>query len=339
MALPVFHHDAARSHAPPGRAPHVERPQRYDAVVEALRSSDLDLNWEAAREATLDELLGVHAAEHIERVGAACERGAWFDTDTYTVPASEEAARRAAGGALAVGESVAAGRSALSVMRPPGHHATRGRAMGFCLYNNVAVAAHAQTREGRRVAVLDIDVHHGNGTHDIFHARDDVLVVNLHQHPLYPGTGALENTGSGKGAGFTVNLPLPAGTGDAGYLEVFEATVPAILERFDPEVVLVSAGLDTHHLDPLGGFHLTSPAVHRLVASLVAERPVGVVLEGGYDLGALANGVIAIAAALSRVPCPVEERAPDGVRPWSKLGSEVARAHRGTWGIGVGPGP
>ena len=323
MRLHVVTTGPQPAHAAPG---HVERPERVAAAEEALRASGLPLAWRDAEPVDEALLREVHEDAHLRGVRAACARGAMLDPDTYATPASWDAALRACGGAVQAARLALAGEPAFALGRPPGHHATRGRAMGFCLLSNVAVAAHALAREGKRVAVVDVDVHHGNGTQDVLWERDDALFVSLHGWPLYPGTGAVEEHGEGAGRDATLNLPLPAGTGHEGWLEVFEkAAVPAVAS-FAPDIILVSAGYDAHFRDPLGNLLLAGATFHACVAALRRVQPrMACVLEGGYDLQGVAAGVHATAAALLGEPAPPDEGAPPGRRAWDALAPRVAR--------------
>ena len=237
---------------------------------------------------------------------AAEAGGGMLDADTILSTGSYRAALHAAGGACAMVDELLAGDAPFGfcAMRPPGHHAERATAMGFCLFNNVAIAAqHAIERGAERVLVLDWDVHHGNGTNDIFHSRSDVLFASIHQSPLYPGTGALHDTGSGAGEGFSLNLPVPPGSGGDTFLSLVQHVVAPAARAFGPRLILVSAGYDAHREDPLancelddGSYAALAAAVRELGGELSA--PVGVVLEGGYALGALARSVAATIEAL-----------------------------------------
>jgi acetoin utilization deacetylase AcuC-like enzyme len=256
----------------------------------------------AAREA----LERVHSPAYVELIERFCAGGGGaLDPDTIVTEASWEAALRAAGGAVAAVEAVVGdpGVAAFSCGRPPGHHAEPSRAMGFCVFNSAAVAAaHARRALGcERVAVLDWDAHHGNGTQAIFYDDPSVLYVSLHQYPFYPGTGAAAEAGAGDGAGTTVNLPLAAGTSEAAYLAAFHEQALTAVVAFQPDLVIVSAGFDAAADDPLCSLRLTAPAFAEMAAAL--REPCGgpaFVLEGGYSLSALEAGVTSVLAAVSR---------------------------------------
>lgn len=258
--------------------------------------------------ATESQLLAVHPSDHVNAVREHSERGRPFDLDTPVSPGSWDAALHAAGGPCSLVEELLSGRAptGFCALRPPGHHAESRRAMGFCLFANVSVAArHALDSLGaERVLVLDWDVHHGNGTNAIFRASSDVLFVSIHQWPFYPGTGALSDAGAGAGEGFSINLPVPAESGESVWLGLLEHVVAPAARDFHPDLVLVSAGFDAHRDDPLADCMLTTESfghMARLVRSLADELgvPVGAVLEGGYDVNALAQSVAATMEGLA----------------------------------------
>jgi acetoin utilization deacetylase AcuC-like enzyme len=290
----------------PGRG-HPERPDRLRVLLDHLDGAP-GLKHLGARAASEDELALVHPPAHVERVAATAGRPrVVFDPDTATSAASWDAARLAAGSLLVACEAVLAGEvdSGFALVRPPGHHAERERAMGFCLFNNVATAAAWLRRRGvGRIAIIDWDLHHGNGTQHLFERDPDVLYVSTHQYPFYPGTGAAEEVGLGAGTGRTVNLPFPAGFGDAEYILAFDELIAPIVRQFAPEFVLVSAGFDSDHRDPLGGMHVTPAGFAALARTCVrlaeesAQGRIAAVLEGGYDLNAIVEGVDATLAAM-----------------------------------------
>lgn len=285
------------------RAPHgyPERPERLSGVVNRLRAGDWDLAPELARaslagEAARAAVDSVHDSGYVKRLEAAALRGDGLidSADNPLSPGTLTATWGAVDTVIAAADWVMAAehRAAFAAVRPPGHHAEKATAMGFCYFNNVAVAAeHLMARHDlERIAILDFDVHHGNGTQHLFEDRGDVLFVSLHQHPFYPGTGAASETGRGAGVGATVNIPLPAGSGDDVYLRVFDQQVVPALERFAPQMLLISAGFDAWSEDPLGGMRVTAGGYQqwgeRLVAaaeSICSGRCLSV-LEGGYDL-------------------------------------------------------
>ena len=275
---------------------HPERPARAEVMARVAERWTAGGGPTAAPVPVSDEALArVHDGRYLEDIAATAGRRVRLDPDTYTSPDSEAVARLAAGAAVAaVDHALDHGAPGLAFVRPPGHHAERARAMGFCLYNNAAVAAaHALARGLERVAVVDYDVHHGNGIQWIFYDDPRVLYVSTHQYPFYPGTGAADDVGRGDGAGTTVNVPLAAGAGDADLDRVFREVVMPILGSYAPDVVVLSAGFDAHAADPLGGMRLSTEGyatLTRRLRAFTAERCAGrlaVVTEGGYDLQAL----------------------------------------------------
>jgi acetoin utilization deacetylase AcuC-like enzyme len=242
-----------------------------------------------------EELARIHTGPYLDTIAATAGRAVALDPDTFTSPESHEIALLAAGAALGAARHARdTAEPAIAMVRPPGHHAEPDKAMGFCLYNSIAVAAAALRAEGlSRIAIVDIDVHHGNGTQSAFYEDATVLFVSSHQYPYYPGTGAAHETGAGAGTGFTLNIPLAAGAQDADYLRAYETLVIPALERFKPDLLLVSAGYDAHERDPLGGMRVTTDGLTALITLLddaarrLCSRRLALVTEGGYHLDAL----------------------------------------------------
>ena len=282
------------------------------------------------RPATNEELGRVHVVEHIALVQRVAQAGGGnLDSDTYVSPRSFDAALVAAGGLVRAVEAVLAGEveNGFALVRPPGHHATPTRSMGFCLFNNVAVAARAALASGRaeRILIVDFDVHHGNGTQDVFASDPAVFYISTHQYPYYPGTGHWSERGSGAGEGSVLDVPLPPGVGDAGYARVFAELVEPLAERFQPDLILVSAGYDAHWNDPLAQMNLSLSGYAWLGRDLVSmaeqlcEGRIVFALEGGYQLDVLACGVLNAFYAMLRVdtiadpfgPSPYPERPVD----------------------------
>jgi acetoin utilization deacetylase AcuC-like enzyme len=292
-------------------AGHPERPERLHAARAAIAHAELDLRRVdlATRSATNDELARVHAQQYLHQLDQLAGRSGYLDEDTFYSEASVAAARAAAGAALVITDALLDRRAdfGLALVRPPGHHARPSGAMGFCLLNNVAVAAaHARARGAERVAIVDFDVHHGNGTQEIFYADPSVLYLSLHQSPLYPGTGATSERGSAEGVGYTVNVPLSAGAGDNVYAAAVERIVAPVLEAYRPELVLFSAGFDAHSRDPLAQMQMSDDGfralVRRALAVLAPGVGVGLMLEGGYDLLGLGQSLGAVLEGLGDGP-------------------------------------
>ncbi len=290
---------------PPG---HPERPDRLRSLVSALRSNP---DWESylhvsPAPASEEDILQVHSHEHLELVRETCATGGGLvdDGDTHVVRQSFDAAILAAGAVISGIDSVLRGQvsSAFCAVRPPGHHATPDRPMGFCLFNNVAIGLRYAQKNYKvnKVAVVDWDVHHGNGTQDIFSEDPSVLFISLHQYPFWPGTGARSERGKGPGEGFTLNIPLPGGTGEERYLKAFQEEVLPAIADFSPELLMISAGFDAHRDDPLGGMKLTADSYAKFTRLIKTGIPIVSVLEGGYNLKALAGSVQAHLQELSK---------------------------------------
>ena len=297
------------------RGYHPERAERLGAARRALfraETAGIPAHRIAPCDATMEQLYEAHDRAYVDTLAGLSGREARIDADTYVSARSVEAARRAAGSAAALVESLVDGEHGATVgvalVRPPGHHATRETGMGFCLFNNAAVAAYAALQRGvKRVAIVDWDVHHGNGTQDIFWEEGRVLYLSVHQFPFYPGTGAAEEVGEGEGKGATVNIPLSAGANDAVYCAAFHDVVEPVLAEAAPELVIISAGFDAHERDPLASMRVTSGGygtMARCIAKVArqARSRVAVFLEGGYDLGALEDSLFATLTGLTTGP-------------------------------------
>jgi acetoin utilization deacetylase AcuC-like enzyme len=280
---------------PPG---HPERWQRVAAVTDAIRNSTHDVVELEAPQVAIALLETIHDRAYIDRIHAFCESGGGaLDADTYAVPDSWNAAIHAAGAGQAAVDALRNGSgTAFVAVRPPGHHAERHQAMGFCLFNNVAITASYLKQMGEKVAIVDWDVHHGNGTQHSFYNDPDVLYVSLHEFPFYPGTGWVDELGNGRGLGMSVNIPLPSGTAATSYLAAFDQLAMPVLRQFDPSWILVSSGYDAHRDDPLGGLNLESHHygwMSKALGSVVPVNRIVSFLEGGYDLSALGEGAVA----------------------------------------------
>jgi acetoin utilization deacetylase AcuC-like enzyme len=336
-------HELSLAHDVPG---HPERPERIVALEAAMeRQGWFGCELREAPEASQASLRAVHPERHIRYIDElSASGGGRVDLDTIAVAATYAAALRAAGGGVALVDALLTGEAAtgFSALRPPGHHAEPARAMGFCFFGNAAVAArHAASAHGaERVLILDWDVHHGNGTNEIFRSDPSVLFVSIHESPLYPGTGPASDLGSGAGEGYTVNLPVPSRSGDETFRSLVDHVVLPLMAAWEPQLVLVSAGFDAHSLDPLATCRVTEDGYAAMTASLrraCAElgAPLGLLLEGGYSLEALTHSVSALMPVLvadapprvsDAVPLhPLAEAAAGRLAPWWPGVAEVQR--------------
>ena len=337
MALLVFTHDAALRHdTGPG---HPERPERIGAALDGVYRSGVAHEVRSPPEATNGVLTAVHDPEYVARLEDFCKAGGGgLDPDTWVGEGSWEAALRAAGAgpaAVAALEGEPHG-PAFSIMRPPGHHARPAQAMGFCLFNNIAVAAAQLTARGSRVAIVDWDVHHGNGTQEVFYGDPMVLYLSLHQSPFYPGTGAAAELGSGEGLGTTINVPLPAGSNGSLYRSAFPRLVIPIVEQFAPDWLLVSCGYDAHRADPLAAMGLLAEdyrVMASALAAVVAKDRTVYFLEGGYDLEAISSSV---AATVEGVETPSYLRADEAIAGAAGMRGlqDALAAARAHWELG-----
>jgi acetoin utilization deacetylase AcuC-like enzyme len=323
MALTIFTSPRFADHlTPPGHPERVERFEVMQVVASEFRQGGGAVV--EPRRVTDEEITRVHAAEYLSLIRETAGRATMLDPDTFTSPDTYDVACIAAGAAVNAVDHVLeeTGRRALAMVRPPGHHAERNRAMGFCFFNNIAIAAaHARARGLSRVAIVDYDVHHGNGTQWSFYEDPSILFISSHQFPYYPGTGAADETGNAAGKGFTINLPLAAGATDADYDVAYSRIALPVLRQFRPELILISAGFDAYMDDPLGGMRLTAPYFGRLTAAVaeVADQCCGgrvvAVTEGGYDLKGLADSLREVTRALNG-DAPLDDfAAPTGATP------------------------
>jgi acetoin utilization deacetylase AcuC-like enzyme len=314
-------------HAAHAEFNHPERPERVETMVMALKEKGWWQQYPHIPPANLPRVVieSVHSPAYLNLLEMACRRGGWIDVNTYVKPASWKIALETAGGALAVAEAVwkREARRGFALTRPPGHHASHGQGDGFCLINNIAVAAEGlvQLYGAERLAIVDLDLHHGNGTQDIFWKRRDVFYISTHQVPLYPGSGYVDERGEGDGEGFTANFPMPPGAGDQAFKVVMDELILPLLANYRPQMILVSFGFDPLWLDPLGQLLLSvngyATLIHKLVeyADANCQGRLALFLEGGYDLKAAAASAKAVTAALLRQvwddplgPSPYPER-------------------------------
>ena len=336
MALTIFTSDRFADHLnPPGHPERVERAEVMQAVAAGFRKQGGAVI--EPRSATVDELARVHERDYLTMLAETAGRAVALDPDTFTSPDTYEVACLAAGAAVTAVDYVldhGPGTRALAMVRPPGHHAERNRAMGFCLFNNIAVAAaHARARGLARVAIVDYDVHHGNGTQWSFYEDPAVLFVSSHQYPFYPGTGASGDVGKGAGTGFTANFPMDAGATDADYERVYASAVVPILKQFRPALLLISAGFDAHVDDPLGGMRVSTAQFGRLNA-MIAEAAneccdgrIVAMTEGGYDLQAIAGSLQATIDAFEGRSTLANLPAPQGATPRADACLAAVRPH------------
>ena len=316
---------------------HPERPARLAAAASGVRTCGLHVREALAVEIEPALLERVHSPAYIRSIERFCAQGGGsLDPDTVAVPESWEAALRSAGAGPQAVDLVAstAGSTAFLVVRPPGHHALAARAMGFCLFNNIAIAAQRQLDAGLRVAIVDWDVHHGNGTEDSFLAEPDLLYLSFHQHPFYPGTGYMTDVGTGGAAGTNVNVPVPAGTAGDLYREGFARLAIPILRQFDPDWVFVSAGYDAHADDPLAELRLLASDYAAMAAAIHSlGKPVVYFLEGGYDLAAIEASVAATLRGAAGQLVPDEAQRPTSPAAARRVLDDAVGVMRSFWSL------
>jgi acetoin utilization deacetylase AcuC-like enzyme len=336
MRVLLYHHDVfARHDTGPW---HPERPDRLTAAVAGVHVSGLEVIEKEPEPAGLDVIGAVHADAYIARIEQFCKGGGGaLDADTVVSEDSWEAALRSAGAGLDAAAALRAGEAgcAFLAIRPPGHHARTSQAMGFCLFNNIAVTTTALTAAGERVAIVDWDVHHGNGTQETFYESGDVVYLSLHEYPFYPGTGWLDEDGDQDGSGHIVNMPMPARTGGDIYAEAMERIIQPVIREFDPHWVLVSSGFDAHRDDPLADQMLVNADYGRMAAAVAAVAPASrtiFFLEGGYDLAAIEASTAAALQGTAGDPFESGEPVESPVRSHQILDLVIAKV-ASDWGL------
>jgi acetoin utilization deacetylase AcuC-like enzyme len=321
---------------------HPERPERIRALLDLAEKLDKQkFEILPPKPARRSDLESCHGSDYVSLVESTSKTNHYaLDGDTITCRDSFGVGLLAVGGFLRLIDSIAAGeaQNGFALVRPPGHHALRNRAMGFCLFNTIAIGAQRLKKiyHAKRVMIMDWDVHHGNGTQDSFYEDPSVLFISTHQYPYYPGTGAINEVGSNAGEGYTLNVPLPAGCGDAEYLRVFHDVVVPAAKQFEPEWLLVSAGFDPHRRDPLGGMAVTEAGfaeMARLLLQLAdqyAGGKIAFLLEGGYDLAALSRSVAAVLQTMQQNSRAIENAKPasDAVEPLIRKILQVREKYR-----------
>ena len=310
---------------------HPENAQRLVSTIEFLKKMQFynKIEFVGPSEISEEELRRVHKADMIER---AKEIG-WLDMDTYTNEYSYEVARLSAGGAIkAVEESIKRNKGTFALIRPPGHHATSDKSMGFCLFNNVAISAELFSEKNKKILIFDHDVHHGNGTQEIFYERGDVLYQSFHLHPHYPGTGMINEVGIGDGEGYTVNAPLPYRCGEKCIEKLLKEIFIPIAEQFSPDIILVSAGFDSHHADYLGGLNLSVNFYGKIISEFKRiQKRIVCCLEGGYNLDYLPKGIAVEISHLCNTPIKFDDYA-DG-KECNEIINEIKKVHGEYWEI------
>ena len=317
---------------------HPENSERLVSIMRVLKRSGIMKEVKLVEPKPCDEniILEVHSEEMVNKVKELSETTGWIDLDTYVCIGSYEIARLAVGAVLDLAETILSGEdeTGFALVRPPGHHATRNRSMGFCLFNNVAITAHLLAKKKKKILIFDHDVHHGNGTQDIFYEDPRVMYQSFHLSPHYPGTGDIDEVGRGDGEGYTINLPLPRGAGRDTVIEAMRKVFIPIAERFKPDLIIVSAGFDSHYQDPLGGLRLDIDTFYQMIDLLRSvQRRLVCSLEGGYNLDKLGILVLTEIRAMMNLDRPIEERIDELSHAGDRI-EKLKRRMREYWDIG-----
>jgi acetoin utilization deacetylase AcuC-like enzyme len=333
MATQLLYSEQFAHHSTSG---HPENAQRLTSMLDSLRKTSLYSNLKILSPSPISESLlnEIHSSELIDQIkNLSTADLSWIDFDTYVCKNDFHTASLAAGGLVSLCANVLNDKAVngFALVRPPGHHATASRSMGFCLFNNVALAAHALTKQGKRVLIFDQDCHHGNGTQQIFFTRKDVLYQSFHLYPHYPGTGDIQEVGIGDGAGYTVNAPVSHGNGDQAITTLLSEIFLPVATQFKPDIILISAGYDSHHADPLGGLSCTTQLYSDIISSFQEIQPrIVCTLEGGYNLNWLSNCFIAQLSQMMQEPITFEDHAQEVLNVASVV-SELKNELREYW--------
>jgi len=313
---------------------HPENAQRLQVIIDELQQSTLYDKLEIIQPEMISEgaLYSLHSAEMIQQIkDISSTEDSWIDLDTYVCTSDYETARKAAGGLFQISQEVLAGKidNGFALIRPPGHHATYERSMGFCLFNNAALTANELSKKGKKTLIFDCDVHHGNGTQNLFYKRNDVMYQSFHLYPHYPGTGPIEDIGNNDGQGYTINAPLSHGNGDTAIIQLLDEIFLPIARQFQPDIIIISTGYDSHHQDPLGGLKLTANCYGKIIEKLQKiQLKIVCTLEGGYNLNWIGKCFLSQISQLLQDPLSITDQSNENntVQPIiNKLKEEISK--------------